>query len=83
MLAPSPAARSDRQPDLQWVGDGAWVASDPASDVNDPHRVIAYLECKDSRVYVLWVSGATGVCEYDSLRDAIAAISERLVPIAA
>lgn len=80
MLASSPIARRDRQPDLQWVGDGAWVASDPDADVNDPRRVIAYLECKDSRVYVLWVNGATGVCEFESLREALAAIAERLVP---
>jgi hypothetical protein len=80
MLAPSPTAHRDRQPDLQWVGEGAWVASDPAADANDPHRVIAYLECKDSRVYVLWVSGATGVCEFASLREALDAIAERLVP---
>ncbi len=80
MLAPTSTARRDRQPDLQWVGDGAWVASDPAAAANDPHRVIAYLECKDSRVYLLWVSGATGVCEFASLREALDAISERLVP---
>jgi hypothetical protein len=42
--------------------------------------VIAYLECKDSRVYVLWVSGATGVCEFPSLREALDAIAERLAP---
>jgi hypothetical protein len=83
MLAPSPTARSDRQPDLQWVGEGAWVASDPDADANDPHRVIAYLECKDSRVYVLWVSGTSGVCEFESLRDALEAISARLAPIPA
>ena len=83
MLTPTPTARRDREPDLQWVGDGAWVASDPAADANDPHRIIAYLECKDSRVYVLWVSGTTGVCEFDSLREALDTIAERLVPIAA
>jgi hypothetical protein len=80
MLAPTRTARRDRHPDLQWVGDGAWVASDPSADQSDPHRVIAYLECKDSRVYVLWVSGATGVCEFPSLREALDAIAERLAP---
>jgi hypothetical protein len=83
MLAPTPTERRDRQPDLQWVGDGAWVASDPSADQNDPHRIIAYLECKDSRVYVLWVTGSTGVREFDSLRDALDAITERLAPVAA
>lgn len=79
MLATTPTAQPARKPDLQWVGEGAWVASDPAAAENDPHRVIAYLECKGSRVYVLWVSGAKGVCEFGSLRDALTAISERLV----
>lgn len=78
MLAPTPTPHPERKPELQWVGEGAWVATDPDADEHDPHRVIAYLECKDSRVYVLWVSGATGVCEYESLRDALSAISERL-----
>lgn len=83
MLATPATPYRDREPELQWVGDGAWVASDPAAAENDPHRVIAYLECKDSRVYVLWVSGATGVCEYESLREALAAIAQRLAPVAA
>jgi hypothetical protein len=78
MLASTPTARPDRTPELQSVGVGAWVASDPAAGANDPHRVIAYLERKDSRVYVLWVSGATGVCEFGSLREALSAVSERL-----
>ena len=42
-------------PELIWVGDGAWVAHDPSLPEGDPRRVIAYMEHKDRRVYVLWV----------------------------
>lgn len=85
--ASEPAAPLDptvtgRRPDLQWVGDGAWVATDPACAANDPNRTIAYLECKDSGVSVLWVSGATGMCTFPSLREALDAIEERLAPAA-
>jgi hypothetical protein len=78
MLATTIASDRVRRPELLWVGSGGWVACDPGADANDPHRVIAYLECKDERVYVLWVSGSTGVCEFGSIRDAIDAISGRL-----
>lgn len=70
-----------RRPELLWVGSGAWVACDPAVDAADPHRVVAYLECKDDRVYVLWVAGAAGVCEFDSIREALDQIASRLAPV--
>ncbi|MHC2998547.1 hypothetical protein [Microbacterium sp. HJ5] len=68
----------DPRPELLWVGDGAWVACDPTVAADDPHRVIAYVECKDHIVYVLWVHGGGGVTEFPSLRDALAAIGERM-----
>jgi hypothetical protein len=40
--------------------------------------MVAYLECKDERVYLLWVTGSSGVCEFDSIRAALDAIAERL-----
>ena len=52
------------------------VVPDAAAD--DPHRVVAYLECKDEIVYVLWVAGSTSVREFDSLPDALDAIAARL-----
>ncbi|MFB8145970.1 hypothetical protein ACFC1W_04400 [Microbacterium sp. NPDC056003] len=66
----------DPRPDLVWVGNGGWVACDTLADHSDPHRVVAYLECKDEIVYVLWVHGRAGVDEYRSLREALAAIAE-------
>ncbi len=78
MLATPITGDQVRRPELLWVGSGAWVACDPAVDTSDPRRVLAYLECKDGRVYLLWVSGSAGVCEFDSLRDALDQISERL-----
>ncbi len=80
MLATTTGAQEARRPELLWVGSGAWVACDPAVDASDPRRAVAYLECKDGRVYLLWVGGSTGVCEFDSIRDALDKISERLTP---
>ena len=78
MLTAPKSAEQARRPELLWVGSGGWVACDPLADPNDPHRVIAYLECKDERVYLLWVTGSAGVCEFDSIREALGAISDRL-----
>lgn len=82
MLMTTPAEKS-RHPELVWVGSGAWVACDPAAGENDPHRVIAYLECKDNRVYLLWVADPDGVHEFGSIRLALEAVSERLQPLPA
>lgn len=76
-------AQKSRHPDLVWVGSGAWVACDPAAVENDPHRVIAYLESKDNRVYLLWVRDPEGVHEFGSIRAALEAISLKLQPLPA
>jgi hypothetical protein len=78
MLSAPISANGVRRPELTWVGSGAWVACDPDADPNDPRRMVAYLECKDERVYLLWVTGSSGVCEFDSIRAALDAIAERL-----
>ena len=78
MLETSTPAVQTRRPDLLWVGSGGWVACDPAIDSADPRRVVAYLECKDDRVYVLWVAGDAGVCEFGSVRDALDEIAQRI-----
>lgn len=80
MLATRTTADRTRRPELLWVGSGAWVACDPAREADDPQRVIAYLECKEERVYLLWVRGSAGVCEFGSIRDALDRIAERLSP---
>ncbi len=82
MLETSIPAVQTRRPELLWVGSGGWVACDPSIDAADPRRVVAYVECKDDRVYVLWVAGAAGVCEFGSVRDALEQIAQRLVPAA-
>jgi hypothetical protein len=41
--------------------------------------VLAYLECKDSVVYLLWVRDRSEVVEFPSLRDAVDAIDAILV----
>jgi len=81
MLDTSIPAVQARRPELQWVGSGAWVACDPSLAATDPHRVVAYLECKDDRVYLLWVTGAAGVCEFGSIGEAIEQITARLAPL--
>jgi hypothetical protein len=82
--APGPGEGAMRQsrgpaeepaPELIWVGDGAWVAQDPAMPADDPRRVVAYVEHKDHRVYVLWVRDRRDVCVYESLREAITAVA--------
>jgi hypothetical protein len=73
------AAPARSRTELVWLGDGAWVACDPRLDEHDPGRVLAYLECKDSVVYVLWVRDPRGVVEFASLRDALAAVDAILL----
>lgn len=82
MLATS-QTETHRHPELVWVGSGAWVACDPAAAEHDPQRIVAYLECKDSRVYLLWVRNPDGVHEFDSVRAAVEAVSQRLESAAA
>ena len=78
MIATSTVSEIRRRPELVGVGSGGWVACDPDAAADDPHRVVAYLECKDEIVYVLWVAGSTGVREFDSLPAALDAIAARL-----
>lgn len=70
-------------PELLWVGNGAWMACDPAAAEDDPGRVIAYVECKDSIVYVLWVHGRERVDEYSSIGEALVAVGQRMTRLAA
>lgn len=64
-------------PELIWVGDGAWIACDTTMPDTDPHRVIAYLECKNSQVSVLWVRDRRETGLYDTLREALDEVSAR------
>lgn len=58
-------------PELIWLGDGAWVTRDRALADDDPHGILAYVEHKDHRVYVLWVRDRHDVEPFDTLRDAV------------
>jgi hypothetical protein len=62
------------QVDLLWVGDGAWCACDTSLEENDPRRVIAFVECKDHHVDVVWVREQRPPGRFDTLRDAVRAI---------
>lgn len=68
------SAPSNSMPELSWVGDGGWVACDPQLPANDAHRIIAYVECKDHQVYVLWMHRLGEVSCFETLRDAVQAI---------
>jgi len=75
----SAATTERRRPELVWVGDGGWVARDPAVDAHDPGRVLAYLECKDGVVYVMCVTVRPEVIEFPTLRTALDALDAILV----
>ncbi|HEX5728603.1 hypothetical protein [Microbacterium sp.] len=64
-------------PELIWVGDGAWIACDTSMPDTDPHRVIAYLECRNSRVSVLWVRDRQEAGLYETLREALDEVTAR------
>lgn len=64
--------------ELTWVGQGGWIACDPTAAVDDPSRVLAYVECRDGHVYVTWLADPGSVAEYASLRDALREIDARL-----
>lgn len=61
--------------ELLWVGDGAWVACDPTLGETDPRRVIAYVECRDHAVHVMWVRERRCPTRCRTLRDALAMVS--------
>ncbi|WP_396641850.1 hypothetical protein [Microbacterium sp.] len=60
-----------RNPELVWVGHGAWVARDPDLSDDDARRVIAYIEHRDHRVDVVWVRERRDVSNFETLRDAL------------
>ena len=44
--------------DLSKVGDSAWRVSDVRTPEDDPARVVAFIECHDRDVEVLWIRGS-------------------------
>ena len=73
------ASRQRRRPELVWIGDGGWIACDPEADPDDPGRVLAYLECKDSVVYLLCLKGRPEVVELPTLQAALDEVDAILV----
>lgn len=76
MITADTRVADDAAPALIWVGESGWVACDTAVPENDPRRVIAYLECKNRRVEVLWVRDRHGVSGYETLAEAMHAVAE-------
>jgi hypothetical protein len=72
-------SRHRRRPELVWVGEGGWIACDPEADPDDPGRVLAYLECKDSVVYLLCVKGRPEAVELPTLQAALDEVDAILV----
>lgn len=60
--------------ELLWVGDGQWCACDSAVAADDPRRVIAFLDCKDQHVDVVWVREQRADERFDTLREALHAV---------
>ena len=69
-LKANPPTRAE----LRWVGSGAWCAYDRSLDKNDARRVIAFLECKNDHVDVVWVRERRPPERFDSLRSALVAV---------
>lgn len=62
--------------ELLWVGDGGWCVCDAARDDDDPHRVLAFVQCHDHVVDVTWVRTPQPAARFDTLRDALLAVEQ-------
>ena len=60
------------------VPDDGWIACDRTLQANDPRRVIAYLECRGRDVTVTWVRERRQACSYDTIGEALQAMSYTL-----
>ncbi len=68
---------SHRHFDLAKVGDRAWRVSDALIAEEHPSRVVAFIECHDEQVEVVWVRGSTsGPRVFPALDQALNAVSE-------
>jgi hypothetical protein len=65
---------AETRAELIWIGSGAWVACDMNAPEHDPHRVLAFLECRQQHVDVTWVRKAPRTERFDGLREALLAI---------
>ena len=74
------AARSsgEHRAELKWLGNGAWCARDTAVATDDSRCVIAYVECVEDRVEVMWIGRRRPPSVFASLRDAYIALNESL-----
>ncbi|MBM3716395.1 hypothetical protein ACO03V_06905 [Microbacterium sp. HMH0099] len=60
--------------ELLWVGDGGWCICDAARDDDDPHRVLAFAQCRDHVVDVTWVRTPRPPERFETLREALLAV---------
>ena len=73
----APRSREHRA-ELTWLGNGAWCARDTRVPTDDARCVIAYVECVDDRVEVMWIHTRRPLSTFRSLRDAYTALNESL-----
>jgi hypothetical protein len=78
MLSGSARPAEDVAIEFLHVPDGGWVACDRGLQEDDPRRVIAHVDCSDSVVKVTWVRRPGAVCSYDTMGDALQAMSASL-----
>jgi hypothetical protein len=75
MAEPAPA-----RIELTRVGEGCWRLCDPALHESDPRRLVAFVECAEDHVTVLWLRDTHADTRFDTLEDALAAADSLLAP---
>jgi hypothetical protein len=75
MAEPAPA-----RIELTRVGKGCWRLCDPALHESDPRRLVAFVECAEDHVTVLWLRDTHADTRFDTLEDALAAADSLLAP---
>src|SRR3954451_15607410 len=63
---------------LTWIGNGAWRACDVTIPADDARCLIAYVECVDHHVEVLWIGARRPPSFFGSLREAYIALNRSL-----
>lgn len=72
--APTTGARLE----FKWVGHGSWWAFDRGVPTDQPHHVVALVECVHQHVEVAWEADHRSVSAFSTLREAFDAIAATL-----
>ncbi|MDF2556134.1 MAG: hypothetical protein K0R60_2029 [Microbacterium sp.] len=75
MHATHPSSTDVLAVELLPVSDSGWIACDQSLGADDPRRVIAYLDCCGRDINVTWVRERREGCSYETLGDALQAMS--------